>query len=457
MNPRVSAEFTGNGARVLHAVEEETGKWFHFEGSEGLPLDHFAVLLEADREEVLERALPFREGEEVHVEIIEPHMYSAGDAVAKIDGYIIQVKGGDPLRRREAHGAHRRGRPHRGGRVAGRRHGRPGAATTPDSGRRRARIQASAPWPQRRTAPFGRHASSATSSPEYRMTMYAIIKTGGKQYRVQEGQYLLVERLPAADGETVELTPLLIVDGDDVRDGDALADVTVSARILAHERGPKLRVVKFKPKRGYKRRAGHRQELTRIEISSLGGGVSASARPRLPPRRCAAVRQRRRPAMAHKKGLGSSRNGRDSNAKRLGVKVFAGQTVTGGEIIVRQRGTRFKPGDGVGIGKDDTIYARSAGTSSVHPWPPWPRHLGRSTRRGRRGRRSSRRRLTPGAVVHLVLGRDAASAPSGDRRQLGRAQRAAARLDRDLARALRALLDRRVLLGPARHAAGCRA
>ena len=66
--------------------------------------------------------------------------------------------------------------------------------------------------------------------------------------------------------------------------------------------------------------------------------------------------------MAHKKGLGSSRNGRDSNAKRLGVKVFAGQAVTGGEIIVRQRGTRFKPGEGVGIGKDDTIYARSAGT-----------------------------------------------------------------------------------------------
>ena len=65
--------------------------------------------------------------------------------------------------------------------------------------------------------------------------------------------------------------------------------------------------------------------------------------------------------MAHKKGLGSSRNGRDSNAKRLGVKVFAGQQVTGGEIIVRQRGTRFKPGDGVGIGKDDTIYAKAAG------------------------------------------------------------------------------------------------
>jgi large subunit ribosomal protein L27 len=65
--------------------------------------------------------------------------------------------------------------------------------------------------------------------------------------------------------------------------------------------------------------------------------------------------------MAHKKGLGSSRNGRDSNAQRLGVKVFAGQVVTGGEIIVRQRGTRFKAGEGVGLGKDDTIFAARAG------------------------------------------------------------------------------------------------
>jgi large subunit ribosomal protein L27 len=66
--------------------------------------------------------------------------------------------------------------------------------------------------------------------------------------------------------------------------------------------------------------------------------------------------------MAHKKGLGSSRNGRDSNAQRLGVKIFAGQAVTGGEILVRQRGTRFKPGDGVGLGKDDTLFAKRAGT-----------------------------------------------------------------------------------------------
>ncbi len=96
MNPRVSAEFTRDDARVLAAIEEETGKWFHFEGSEGLPLDHFAVLLEANREKVLSRAVPFREGEEVHVEIVEPHMYNPGDAVAKIDGYLISVTGGTP-------------------------------------------------------------------------------------------------------------------------------------------------------------------------------------------------------------------------------------------------------------------------------------------------------------------------------------------------------------------------
>jgi large subunit ribosomal protein L27 len=65
--------------------------------------------------------------------------------------------------------------------------------------------------------------------------------------------------------------------------------------------------------------------------------------------------------MAHKKGQGSSRNGRDSNPQHLGVKVFGGQTVSGGAIIVRQRGTRFFPGTNVGRGKDDTLFAKSAG------------------------------------------------------------------------------------------------
>jgi large subunit ribosomal protein L27 len=66
--------------------------------------------------------------------------------------------------------------------------------------------------------------------------------------------------------------------------------------------------------------------------------------------------------VAHKKGVGSSRNGRDSNAQRLGVKRFAGQTVSGGSILVRQRGTRFKPGLNVGLGKDDSLFAKVSGT-----------------------------------------------------------------------------------------------
>jgi large subunit ribosomal protein L27 len=68
--------------------------------------------------------------------------------------------------------------------------------------------------------------------------------------------------------------------------------------------------------------------------------------------------------MAHKKGLGSSRNGRDSEAKRLGVKIFAGQDVRAGMIIARQRGTRFRPGSGAAIGRDDTIFATRDGTVS---------------------------------------------------------------------------------------------
>ncbi len=116
--------------------------------------------------------------------------------------------------------------------------------------------------------------------------MYAIVKTGGKQYRVEPGQSLLVERLAVADGDTVNLQPLLYVDGADVIDGEGLADVSIQARVLAHERGPKLRVVKFKPKRGYKRRNGHRQDLTRIEVTSVergqqrtGASAAASASP----------------------------------------------------------------------------------------------------------------------------------------------------------------------------------
>jgi ribonuclease G len=96
MNPRVSTQFTGHGSRVLGALEAQTGKSFLFEGSEGLTLEHFAITFAGTREEVEERALPFQKGDEVLVEIVEPHMYDVDDAVAKIDGYIISIAGAAP-------------------------------------------------------------------------------------------------------------------------------------------------------------------------------------------------------------------------------------------------------------------------------------------------------------------------------------------------------------------------
>src|SRR3954453_7952165 len=100
---------------------------------------------------------------------------------------------------------------------------------------------------------------------------YAVIKTGGKQYRVIEGQTLPGGAPPDDGAATVAVQTLLLAgDGDPVFEGDGLAAAVVEAEVVAHERGPKLRVFKFKPKRGYKRRTGHRQELTRIRITSIG-------------------------------------------------------------------------------------------------------------------------------------------------------------------------------------------
>jgi large subunit ribosomal protein L21 len=107
---------------------------------------------------------------------------------------------------------------------------------------------------------------------------YAIVKTGGKQYRVEEGQTLLVERLRAEAGDKVPLEPLLYRGEKDVLDGADLAKVRVEAKVLGHERGPKLHVLKFKPKRGYKRRTGHRQDLTRLEVTSIKAAARAPAR-----------------------------------------------------------------------------------------------------------------------------------------------------------------------------------
>jgi|SRR5829696_3470074 len=108
---------------------------------------------------------------------------------------------------------------------------------------------------------------------------YAVIKTGGKQYRVEEGTTLLVERLRGDEGSKLELEPLLYA-GDQTLFGTDLGKVKVEATVVGHERGPKLRIFKFKPKRGYKRTTGHRQELTRIQVTGIkvSGGSRSKAK-----------------------------------------------------------------------------------------------------------------------------------------------------------------------------------
>jgi large subunit ribosomal protein L21 len=100
--------------------------------------------------------------------------------------------------------------------------------------------------------------------------MFAIVKVGGKQYRVQEGQQVLVDRLDAAEGATIELPSLLVADGADLRLAADGKDVKVTAVVVEHLRGPKIRISRFKPKRGFRKKAGFRSALTKLEVQKIG-------------------------------------------------------------------------------------------------------------------------------------------------------------------------------------------
>jgi large subunit ribosomal protein L21 len=107
---------------------------------------------------------------------------------------------------------------------------------------------------------------------------YAIVKVGGKQYRVEEGDSILVDRMSANEGDKVDLEPLLFADGDkSVLDSGDLGRVKIQAVVAGHEKGKKIHGLKFKPKRGYKRRYGARAHLTRLEIRQVKAGARRSS------------------------------------------------------------------------------------------------------------------------------------------------------------------------------------
>lgn len=103
--------------------------------------------------------------------------------------------------------------------------------------------------------------------------MYAIVKTGGKQYRVAEGDVIEVEKLAGSPGDAVSLPAVLVVDGAElVTDAAALAQVSVAGELVAHTKGPKIRIHKFKNKTGYHKRQGHRQPLTQVKVTGISTG-----------------------------------------------------------------------------------------------------------------------------------------------------------------------------------------
>ncbi len=101
------------------------------------------------------------------------------------------------------------------------------------------------------------------------MSTYAVIESGGKQYRVEKGTSVLVDRLSAEEGDKVALRPVLFRDKEVIAEPKELEKVKVEAMVAEHLRGPKVKVFKYKPKKGYRRRAGHRSELTRLEVTEL--------------------------------------------------------------------------------------------------------------------------------------------------------------------------------------------
>ena len=171
--------------------------------------------------------------------------------------------------------------------------------------------------------------------------MYAVIKTGGKQYRVAAGEKIKVEQIAADVGQEIVLDQVLAVgNGAELKIGTPLVSgASVKATVVAQGKHDKVRIFKLRRRKHYIKHQGHRRQFTELQIVAIAGQFLGAL------------------DMAQKQGGGSTRNGRDSKPKMLGVKAFGGELISAGSIIVRQRGTKFHPGSNVGIGRDHTLFA----------------------------------------------------------------------------------------------------
>jgi large subunit ribosomal protein L21 len=188
--------------------------------------------------------------------------------------------------------------------------------------------------------------------------MYAIVKVGGKQYRVEKGDSLLVDRMPDDEGAKVALQPLLFKGEQDdaLFAADDLAKVKVEAVVKSHERGPKIHVLKFKPKRGYKRRMGHRSDLTRLEIGDikLAGRkpaaakatdepkAEAAAEPKAAPKKAPAKKPAAKPA-AETKAEAATATPKRAPAKKPAAKKPATAKAAGDKPAAAKKPAAKKP------------------------------------------------------------------------------------------------------------------
>jgi large subunit ribosomal protein L21 len=161
------------------------------------------------------------------------------------------------------------------------------------------------------------------------MSTYAVIESGGKQYKVEKGTSLLVDRLSAAQGEKVSLRPVLFRDKEVVAEPKELEKVMVEATVAEHLRGPKIKVFKYKPKKGYRRRAGHRSELTRLEVTELRLGARKAAAPKAEPKEATAPKQRKPAEAKPAKKAAAKPKARKPAAKKAAGKKPAAKKESG--------------------------------------------------------------------------------------------------------------------------------
>ena len=198
---------------------------------------------------------------------------------------------------------------------------------------------------------------------------FAIIETGGKQYKVSASKILEIEKLDAKVGETIKFQNVLLLNDDKTTEigSPSIVGASVEAKLLDIVKDRTILIFHKRRRKHSRKKNGHRQRHSKIQITKImskGGKVIDEAKITEPKKSVKKetlskkrVEKKQGKLMATKKAGGSSKNGRDSKGRRLGVKKYGDQLVIPGNIIVRQRGTKIHPGENVGMGKDHTIFS----------------------------------------------------------------------------------------------------